>query len=241
MIDFILLGILGVVVWLLSSEGPWSTAITFVSVLLGGLIATNYFEPVADIVQSSFASSVEWQNRLDIITFLGIFSLSVFALRALGDVLLPTYAEVNGHLYQVARWAFAVLTGYALVAILCVSLHLAPLPREYLGFTPERSNFLGMAPDRQWLALVQHASERSLQRVRADGRPVIFDGPTFAANPADQATVQVWSSFPIKYAARRQQYASGSVAQAQPAAPLPPSTGGRGRSNQNPQGGTGGF
>jgi len=240
MIDIILLAIFGVVIWMVASDGPWSAAIVFVSVLLSGLLAMNYFEPLANFLQSSVASSFEWQHRIDIIAFYGILCAGIFAFRTAGEALLPTYAELQGPVYEGARWGFAVLTGYLLTAIICMSLHLAPLPREFLGFTPERGNLLGTAPDRQWLALTQYISEKSMQRIRPDGRPVIFDGAVFPSNPADNTSLQIWSSLPIKYATRRQRYVSGGAAPGPAVAPPPQTSPSTSRGN-DPTAGTGGF
>lgn len=241
MIDFILLGICAVVVWLVASDGAWNAAITFVSSLIGGLIAMNYFEPLANFLQTTVASSFEWQHRVDIIALLGLFAFSIFALKTLGEALLPTYAELHGYVYDAARWGCAGLTGLVVTGVVCTSLHVAPLPREFLGFTPERANMIGLAPDRMWLGFVQYASEKSLARVAPDGRKAIFDGATAPINPADpNKGQQVWASFPIKYATRRQQYAAGAIAAAPATAAPPPTSGGASR-NTNPNAGTGGF
>lgn len=240
MIDFILLAIFGGVVWMVSSDGPWSAAIAFVSVLLSGLVAMNYFEPLANFLGSTVATSADWQFRIDIIALLGLFTGGVFLLRAAGEYLLPTYATVDGIVYQAASWGFAVLTGYVVMAVICVSLHVAPLPREFLGFTSERGNLLGLAPDRQWLALTQYVSEGSMRTSDPYGRPVIFDGAFFPADPSDQNSMQVWSSFPIKYATRRQRAGTGGgTSQSSSATPPPPPVSSGPRSN--PSAGTGGF
>ncbi|WP_437229714.1 CvpA family protein [Planctomicrobium sp. SH661] len=239
MIDLLLLAIFGVVVWMVGSDGPWSAAIGFVSVLLSGLVAMNYFEPLANFLQSTVAGSYDWQHRIDIICLLGLFAGGIFALRALGEVLLPTYAELHGLVYQAAQWGFAALAGYVVMAVICTSLHVAPLPREFLGFAPERGNLLGTAPDRQWLALTQYVSEKSMRRTRGDGRPNIFDGAVFPANPSDPATAHPWAAFPIKYATRRQLYASGGAqTTSTPAAPV---NTGSAPAGSTPKADTGGF
>ncbi|HWL08328.1 MAG TPA: CvpA family protein [Planctomicrobium sp.] len=239
MIDLLLLAVLGVVVWLVSADGPWGAGITFVTVLIGGLIAMNFFEPLAGMLSSVVILSPEWPVRWDIIAFWGIFSLSVFLLKAIGEKLLPAYAELSPPVYQGAKWGFAVLTGYVFTAIVCTTLHMAPLPREFLGFTPESRNLFGIAPDRHWLGFTQYASEKSLNRIRTDGLPAYFDGAVFPSNPGDARTAQVWSSFPIRYGARRQQYGSGGVAQTAPAATSAPP--GPRRGSRSPGAGTGGF
>ncbi|WP_437188245.1 CvpA family protein [Planctomicrobium sp. SH668] len=239
MIDIILIAVIGLVTWLVASDGAWSAAIAFISSIIGGLIAMNYFEPLANFLSATVATQFEWQQRLDIICLLGLFALSVFGLRFLGDKLLPTYAEVIGPVYDGTRWGFAALTGYVVMAVLCTSLHVAPLPREFLGFAPERANLLGTAPDRQWLAFTQYVSEKSMRNVNGSGTLNIFDGVAFPSNPDDRRTMRNWASFPIKYATRRQNYAAGQAAAAsnQGVAPPPTNSGG----SQAPNAGTGGF
>ena len=208
MIHVLMLAILIGVAFLVANEGPQSAGITFVSVLFSGLLAMNFFEPLANALSTQVLSSYEWQNYWDIISLLGIFSASVTLLRLGSDKLFPTYAPVASLFYQPARWGLGLLTGYTTMAIILTALHVAPLPREFLGFTPEGKSFLGMAPDRQWLALTQYVSEHSLQR-RINGSKQIFDGVQYPAIPTDVNTTQVWSSFPIKYAARRERFTTG--------------------------------
>ena len=212
MIDILLLAIIAVVTWCVASDGVWGAAITFVSILLSGLLAMNLFEPVANFMATNVLSSYAWQMRWDIIALLGIFSGGVFGLRALGEKLLPTYAEVHPLLYDIGRWTLGLASGYVVMAILLTSLHTAPMPREFLGFTPERNNlFLVAAPDRQWLAFTQYVSEKSLRRTRIDGTPAGFDVVSFPANPLDGQTMEKWSSFPIRYAARRDIFGQGGL------------------------------
>jgi hypothetical protein len=87
------------------------------------------------------------------------------------------------------------------MAILLTALHTAPLPRSFVGFSPERSNFFdSLAPDRQWLGFTQHVSEKVLNTGR------VFDGPKFSMPGTDQ---EYWPSFPIRYATRREDIAAG--------------------------------
>lgn len=210
MIEVILLAVLAAVTYLVASDGPHGAAITFVSVVVSGLVAMNFFEPLAQFLTSNVLGSYDWQHRWDVIALLGLFAGGVFGLRALGEKLLPTYAELHSMVYEIARWGFALATGYVTMAILLTSLHVAPLPREFLGFEPERNNFFQFAaPDRQWLGFTQYVSEKSLQRT-VNGAKVIFDGPEYPRIPMEPETNQVWSSFPIKYAARREAFETGA-------------------------------
>ncbi|WP_146507879.1 CvpA family protein [Thalassoglobus neptunius] len=210
MIPLALLLIIVIVTVCVASDGPVSAGMTFLSVLLSGLIAMNFFEPLANFLGANFFASYEWQNRWDIIALLGLFAASVTGLRLLGEWLFPTYAQVSDLFYEPARWVFGLATGYLTMAILLTSLHVAPLPRSFRGFQPEADNLFGIAaPDRQWLAFTQYVSEYSLSRRKADGTVPIFDGAMYPAIPSDLSTNRVWSSFPIRYAARREQYTTG--------------------------------
>jgi hypothetical protein len=134
-------------------------------------------------------------------------------------------------------------TGYLTVAILLTSLHTAPLPREFMGFKPEKNNFFGFAPDRQWLGFTQYVSEKPLAQLFAikvgdkikivaqafDGEFKIVGDPMKPYSVKDSTGTDVpqaiWPSFPIRYAMRREQGGGGQSAaavtpiQAIPAAP----------------------
>ncbi len=211
MIDILLLAILGIVTWCVASEGAWGAGFIFVSVLLAGLLAMNYFEPLATFLTNNIASSGAWRQRWDSIALVGLFVAFIFLFREVTVRIAPAYMQVHPLVHEIARWSFALMTGYIAMAFLLTVLHTAPLPREFGGFTPERANFFGaVAPDRQWLGFTQYVSEKSM---RNGTMGHIFDGPEYTF-PQHQNSV--WPSFPIRYATRRGQAAAGGQAAAKP-------------------------
>lgn len=212
MIDIILLIVIALVTWCVAGEGPWGAAFSLIIVIFSGLLAMNFFEPLAAFLQANVAGSYEWQNRWDLIALLGIFAGAVFLLKEATVRILPVDIPVHPMAFDVGRWALGVATGYVTMAFLLAALHTAPLPREFMGFAPERANLLNIvAPDRQWLGFTQYVSERGF-----DGGVTspTFDGAEFPRIPDKPETLQVWSSFPIRYAMRREQYASMGAAAA---------------------------
>lgn len=204
MVDILLIAIIGIVTYCVASEGPWGAATTFIAVILAGLLAMNFFESFAGMFPSDF----EWQVRADIICLLGLFAAIVTGLRMASEKLMPTQIEVSPLLYDGGRWGFGFLTGYATAAIVLTALHTAPLSRDFMGFKPNGNNFFGiggveMAPDRLWIAFTQYVSEN----IFTTGN--VFDRSEFPRYRGKQP--EVWSSFPIKYADRRQRYASGGA------------------------------
>ncbi|HUE15844.1 MAG TPA: CvpA family protein [Planctomycetaceae bacterium] len=214
MIDVALLLIFGLVAWNVAAEGAWGAAAVFLSVLFAGLVAMDYFEPLADLLQSGLG--IDWASRVDFIALVGLFAAGVFGLRYLSEWLVPSFILVHGRVYDVCRWGFAVLTGYTTIGFLLTALHTAPLPRDFLGFTPERNNFFGtLAPDRDWLGFVQYVSEKSMPSSE-EGR--IFDGSRFRLPYHEN---EIWPTFIIRYASRRENFGTAAVAVAPAAAPVP--------------------
>lgn len=225
MIAIACLAVVGVVTWLVASEGIWGAVQTFLCTLLSGLLAMNYFEPLS-VVLSGFLPMA----YCDIVALLGLFAGFVFALRLGTEQLAPSYIQVFPMLDTAGRWVVGAATGYLTMAILLTALHTAPLPREFLGFVPEGNNFFNVAaPDRQWLGFTQYVSEKPLAILMQDrigDKPIIiargFDSkyekvgdpakPYSIKNSSGQDVPQViWPSFPIRYAMRRAQMSSGQA------------------------------
>lgn len=205
-IDIILLIVLALVTWSVAAEGFWGGAIVFLSVVFAGLLAMNFFEPLAMILERTVASSPPWNLRWDVIALIGLFSLFVFLFRLAGDRLLPVFVSIDARVYEVGRWAVAFMTGYATIAFLLCAVHTARLPREFIGFTPERNNLFGVvAPDRQWLGFTQYVSEGAFSRDH------VFDNDQNVPQVPEKPGA-VHPSFPIRYATRRMSLASASTA-----------------------------
>jgi hypothetical protein len=193
----VLLFVMAIVMWCVASEGAFGAGLTFLCVVFAGLLAMNFFEAVAGLLDGL---GTWFKDYSDLIALVGLFIVLVFLARLATDNIAPTEIEYDARVYNVVRWLFGVATGYVTMAFLLTALHTAPLPRSFLGFSPERANLFDIAaPDRQWLGFTQHVSEKIL----ATGR--IFDGPYFAAPETDQ---RIWPSFPIRYASRRQTYST---------------------------------
>jgi hypothetical protein len=203
MIDFALLVILALVTWNVAAEGAWGAAAVFLSVIFAGLLAMNFFEPLANLLESTLGT--DWSVRLDFISLMVLFVAGVFLLRLMSERFVPSFIAVDSRLYDVGRFGFALMTGYVTIAFLLAAMHTAPLPRDFLGFTPERKNFFGItAPDREWLGFVQFVSEKSM-RSSEDGR--VFDGAQFQVEGHDN---QIWPTYIIRYASRREAYAAAT-------------------------------
>jgi hypothetical protein len=220
MIEIACLVVIGIVAWMVAGEGIWGAAHTFLCTLLAGLMAMNFFEPTAEILQRFMPA-----DYADVSALLGLFGVLTFGIRLGSEHLAPRYIQVIPALDTGGRWVFAALTGYLTMAIFLTALHTAPLPREFFGFKPERNNFFTMAPDRQWLGFVQYISEKSLAKpLFRDKDGVVvhrFDGRyEKVGDPGKPYPNSVWPSFPIRYAQRRDRIDSGVAASSPAAQPV---------------------
>lgn len=223
-VDVTLVAILGLVTYLVAQDGPWNAILTMFAVIFGGLLAMNFFEPLAAFVGKQIPSQ---ETRADFLCLMGLFALFVFLIRTGLEQLAPSNLELPDLAYKIGQWGFGLLTGYITIAILQTSLHTAPLPRKFLGFNPSitpdnrpKPSFFGFcSPDVQWLGFTQHVTEHIFARRyldksngqvahrNFDGLRHVFPGKT---------TAEYLPTFIIRYATRRQQISG----QAPAAAPI---------------------
>lgn len=249
MIDLVLLIIVALVTWLVATEGLWGSVLTFFCVVISGLLAMNFFEPLASLLDQQIPA---WKGQFDFIALVGLFAGFTVGLRELCAYLSPVSIEVFPALYQGGRWAFAAATGYVTMAILLTALHTSMLPRAFLGFFPERRNFFEVsAPDRQWLAFTQHVTEDLFYhsaKLRHTGATFrfeenalrIFDGMRIPM--ANGTKAETFPTFLIRYASRRERkrtatsstLGGGGNDGSAPASSAPASGGGTAPASVNP-------
>jgi hypothetical protein len=194
MLNVLMFMIVFIVVAMMWQEGLWSNALTFVNVVLAALLATNYFEPTADFFEG-YAPSYTY--LWDLIAIWTLFFVIFCILRAVTDTISRHRVRFKMPVEMIGRVVFAVLTAAAIVGFFSMSLHTAPLARTAVkgGFQkqPMSGNFLGLAPGRKWLALVQSRSRGPLSQA---------DETATGTNGVREFDPQ--SEFVIKYGQRRQ-------------------------------------
>jgi hypothetical protein len=192
MLEALILLIMFFCVAFVFNEGLWSAAVLLINVLLAGIIAVNFFEPLANWFDSMMPSLTYFWDFLSVWI---CFSLALVALRLTTGFLsrhrvrFKRPVDVGGGVF------FAVCVGWVMMQFTLFTFHLAPLGRNFLGFQqqPDTRMIFGLAPDRTWLALMNDLSTGSLSRPAPDpaANPHAF-------NPQDD--------FILKYGQRRKQY-----------------------------------
>ena len=167
MLNLVLFLIFVICVAALWFHGLWSNAITLLNMLLAMMLAFNYFEPVANMLERTERS---YTYLWDFLALWGLFAISFGVLRALTDVLSRKRVAFDFWVETVGRSVLAVWIAWLFIGFICATMHTAPLGPHPLGFqpTPTAGEFLGLAPGRYWLAFMQSRSRGALSRPESD-------------------------------------------------------------------------
>src|SRR5215469_8350458 len=168
-----LLGFLTVVVMLVAAYAFWRQGVLpafamAVNVLLAGLVAFNFFEPIAAELDPTLAGSF-LHGYEDSLCLVALFSLTLGFLRWATNALIHTTIEYHVILQQAGAVLFGVLAGYLVAGFLICVAQTLPLDEHFLKFdarvdasAPGGKLRRIMPPDRVWLALMHRASIASL-------------------------------------------------------------------------------
>jgi uncharacterized membrane protein required for colicin V production len=167
-------------------NGVWGNAVLFINVVMAALIAVNYYEPLAQYLQSFDKS---YTYMFDFLAMWLVFAVAVGMLRAITDKLSTVKVKFRMPFDQIGGILLGAWVGWVMVCFTLMSLHTAPLSRNFMqgAFQPEPTSrmFFGLAPDRQWLGFVQKSSNGAFSR-----------GQTFDLN----------GEYILKYAERRARF-----------------------------------
>jgi len=164
-LNLLLLLILLACVGLLANNGLWSNALTFFNVMTAALLASTYWEPVADWIDKQAET---YTYLWDFLAMWAVFAIAMIVFRSATDLLSQVKVRFKKPVDQVGGIFFALWTGWVLVCFTTMSLHTAPLGRTFLGGsfqpTPEARMFFSLAPDRRWLGFIHKMSLGPLRR-----------------------------------------------------------------------------
>lgn len=159
--DIVLLVVFLVVAGSLSMAGIWSNLLTLVNVITAALLAVNFYEPLAAWLQSQLPS---FAFVLDFLSLWLVFAAAMGLLRAVTDSVSRVKVKFKKPVDNGVGAVLACWVAWVMVCFATMTLHTAPLSRNFLGFQPEPTSrmFFGLAPDHKWLGFVQKESTGAL-------------------------------------------------------------------------------
>ena len=149
-------------------EGMWGAALRWVNVVTAALLATNFWEPVARLLEGSIGDSFTYW--WDFLSLWLLFAVSLLILRFLSRRLSQVKVRFLSLADRIGGGVFAVLVGMTMVGFTTFTLHTAPLAEKFMfgGFDPHgRVNS-------QWASFVWRASKGSLSHLENNTFPEDF-------------------------------------------------------------------
>lgn len=165
MLTFLTIAIMLAVAYAFFVQGLLTAICMMVNVFLAGLVAFNFWEPIADSLRTSFSGSPV-DGYEDWLCMIGLFIVTLLTLRVVTNLIAPSEPEIRPALQQVTAALCGLVTGYLTAGFLVCALQTLPIAEDFMGFSAKIDAAGGMRrflpPDRVWLALMQRGSMGSL-------------------------------------------------------------------------------
>ncbi|HEY7330744.1 MAG TPA: CvpA family protein [Gemmataceae bacterium] len=134
-----------------------------VNILLAGLVAFNFFEPLAGQLES-MVNDTFMQGYEDSFSLVVLFSATLLFLRWASNELIHTLILYNPILQQGGAVLFGALAGYLVAGFLTCVAQTLPANEHFLQLEPRKVDSSGkinrriLPADHVWLALMHRAS-----------------------------------------------------------------------------------
>src|ERR1700722_15609527 len=115
-------------------QGLLTSFLMLVNVFLAGLVAFNFWEPIASQLESSLQGTFA-QGYEDWICLMVLFCVTLVLLRLITNAIAITEPELPAAVQQGGAVLCGLLTGYLTAGFLVCAMQTLPIPEDFLGFT----------------------------------------------------------------------------------------------------------
>jgi len=142
-------------------EGLFTACMMFINVCAAGLVAFEFWEPLADELQSSLDGSF-LAGYEDAICLVSLFAITLGLLRLITNNLVRNEIDFPVNLNRAAGAVFGAMTGYLVSGFLICVFQTMPFHENFMFFDAYHDPSKGgirrvLPPDRVWLALMYRA------------------------------------------------------------------------------------
>ena len=155
-VDLVLCLLIGGMTYALMSEGLWGSALMFFNVLFSGIIAFNFYEPLAGLLAKNVGLLA---GVADMACMMVIFCLSLVMFRLTTETLAPAMVRFPSPLYHLGRIFFGLAGALVTMTIILLAYETAPVHKKVfttMDYTKKAPFGLGL--DRQWLGFFQYTT-----------------------------------------------------------------------------------
>jgi uncharacterized membrane protein required for colicin V production len=166
-INLIIVALTLLLAYALTSEGLWGSALMFFNVLFGAMIAFNFYEPLAVLLDRT---GINW-GFSDTLCMLGLFCVSVLLLRMTTETIAPTMVRFPTPIYHAGRLIFGLAGAAVTMAVIILAFHAAPVNKKIFSVVKyDTKPPFGLGLDHQWLGFFQYQTGAVFARFGV-GRP----------------------------------------------------------------------
>jgi hypothetical protein len=152
-IDLVITGLGLGLAYALISEGLWGSALMFFNVLFGAMVAFNFYEPLASMLDRT---GINW-GFSDTLCMLGLFCVTVVILRLTTETIAPVMVRFPTALFHIGRLVFGVAGAAVTMAIVILAFHAAPVDKKIFSvIRHDTKPPWGLGLDHQFLGFFQH-------------------------------------------------------------------------------------
>lgn len=153
-IDLILLALIALMTYVVSSEGLWGSALVFFNVLFSGIIAFNFYEALAKLLNYKYID-----GYADMLCLMLVFLVTLTVLRLTTESIAPSMVRFPMAIYHLGRVIFGFLASALTIAILLLAFDTAPVHKKIFGAVDFKTKPpFGAGFDHQWLAFFQYTT-----------------------------------------------------------------------------------
>jgi hypothetical protein len=154
-LSLIIVGLILGLTYALTSEGLWGSALMFFNVLFGAMIAFNFYEPLAALLDRT---GINW-GFSDTLCMMGLFCISVLLLRMTTETIAPAMVKFPTPIYHVGRLIFGLGGAVITMAVIILAFHAAPVHKKiFTAIQYDSKPPFKLGIDHQWLGFFQHAT-----------------------------------------------------------------------------------
>jgi hypothetical protein len=153
LLELFTLAVMALVAVLQLREGLFRSFLLLVNVLFAGLLAFNFWEPLA---RGLGEISTGLDAYADALVLVLLFCLFLGGMRLLTLYLAPEDPSYPPLVRRLGSILFGLMTGYLIAGVLICVMQTLPLHERFLWYDPDEGLALG-GPDRVWLATMHRA------------------------------------------------------------------------------------
>jgi hypothetical protein len=144
-------------------QGLWSNAITLVNLIIGGLVAFGFYQPVSIYFDEMLGG--EFTYLMDFVVIWALFVITSLICRLATGFASTTRMRFKHPIDPIGGPAVGLIAAWVLTGIVLASLHTSPMPKAAFGGSLVYSNSdvdskSGLFnPDLGWLRFVEHVTK----------------------------------------------------------------------------------